>query len=126
MEPKFELLDTEAEKDTVLAFISPVAMFKLHELFLAVKNAFGQNGMETLANNLKSRGSVAYTWDRWTSQGIDCEILKPASGGWKKGKIKLKISLEFCPEKPEFAENPLKTSSESTLDDIRNMNVHRS
>jgi hypothetical protein len=34
-------------------------------------------------------------------QGINCEVLKVGAKGWQKGKIQLKITLEFCPEETE-------------------------
>ncbi len=45
--------------------------------------------------------------------GTDSEILKITSGGWKKGKLKLKISLEFIPEPTDPSEY------QSPLDEIR-------
>lgn len=48
------------------------------------------------------------------NEGLDSEVLRIASNGWKKGKLKLKMSLEFIPDEPEISEY------ESPLDDIRN------
>ena len=36
------------------------------------------------------------------TQGADSEILKVASNGWKKGKLKINVSLEFIPDEPEI------------------------
>ncbi|MEA5511223.1 KGK domain-containing protein [Crocosphaera sp. UHCC 0190] len=58
----------------------------------------------------KNRSTSNY---KWLTNGKDCEILKVGSNGWKKGKIRLKITLEFIPDKPEINE------MESPLDDIR-------
>lgn len=44
---------------------------------------------------------------KWYREGVDCEMLKPGSN-WKKGKLKIRISIEFYPDRPE-----------SPLDDIR-------
>jgi len=43
-----------------------------------------------------------------------------------KGKLRIIVSLEFCPDEPEVAETPARNkpeiaSSESPLDDIRQM-----
>jgi hypothetical protein len=43
--------------------------------------------------------------DRWTIDGVPCELLSPCQG-WQKGKIK--ICLQFIPDEPE-----------SILDDVR-------
>jgi hypothetical protein len=45
--------------------------------------------------------------DDWINNGVDCQILKP-SKNWQKGKLRMKVSLEFCPDEPE-----------SPLDDLR-------
>lgn len=34
----------------------------------------------------------------WTKDGVDCRVLDSLKGGWTKGKVRL--SLEFIPEKP--------------------------
>lgn len=46
--------------------------------------------------------------------------------GWQEGKVKIKVTLEFCPDEPEFAEilasNELEIAQrELPLDDIRQM-----
>ena len=47
------------------------------------------------------------------SDGTDAEILKIASDGWKKGKLKIKVTLEFIPEPADPSEY------QSPLDEIR-------
>lgn len=49
----------------------------------------------------------------WFSEGVDCRILKAGSSGWQKGKLKLKVTIEFIPDELEI------TEYESPLDDIR-------
>lgn len=56
--------------------------------------------------------------------GIEASILCIGSQGWKKGKIKLKVTLEFCPDQSEVEEiaesNSTANNQEvSPLDDIR-------
>ena len=46
--------------------------------------------------------------EKWIEQGVDCKMLSP-NQNWQKGKIK--ICLQFIPERPE-----------SVLDDIRKEN----
>jgi hypothetical protein len=50
------------------------------------------------------------------NEGAESEILRviPNSNGWQKGKLKLKISIEFAPDEPESPEY------QSPLDEIRN------
>ncbi|OKH33931.1 hypothetical protein NIES2119_21800 [[Phormidium ambiguum] IAM M-71] len=47
--------------------------------------------------------------------GLDAEILKIGAKGWQKGKIRVRVTLEFEPDEPETNE------PESPLDDLRRM-----
>lgn len=51
-------------------------------------------------------------------QGIQVEILKPEKK-WVSGKVPLTLVFEFIPDKPEIWETPIKSRSQSSLDDIR-------
>ena len=62
----------------------------------------------------------------FNDDGVDANALRIGSQGWKKGKIKLKIVLEFCPDEPEIEEITQSNDAEnnqasSPLDDIRQM-----
>ena len=48
---------------------------------------------------------------QWFLHGEECEILKAGSKGWQKGKLKVKVTLEFIPDEPEETKSP--------LDDVR-------
>ncbi|MGB3266199.1 MAG: KGK domain-containing protein [Microcoleus sp.] len=57
-------------------------------------------------------------------EGIAGKVLRFGSQGWQKGKIRVKICVEFCPDEPEVEETPennqLEISPpESPLDDLR-------
>lgn len=41
---------------------------------------------------------------RWIEEGIDCEILNLGDKNWKKGKVKIKITVEFCSDEPELSQ----------------------
>ena len=59
--------------------------------------------LQELAQNINySKGN------KWLFEGIDCEIMSP-NQNWQKGKIK--ICVQFIPDRPE-----------SVLDDIRESN----
>ncbi|MEM6399806.1 MAG: KGK domain-containing protein [Cyanobacteria bacterium P01_D01_bin.116] len=47
-------------------------------------------------------------------EGISCEVFKFGSTGLRKGRLKAKLVLEFCPDEPTVEEK-------SPLDDIRQM-----
>ncbi len=50
---------------------------------------------------------------KWVNEGIECEILKLGSNSWQKGKVRIKVTVEFCPDELEIQE------PDSPLDDIR-------
>ncbi|NEP40968.1 MAG: KGK domain-containing protein [Okeania sp. SIO2H7] len=57
------------------------------------------------------------------NEGLDCEVLKFAAKGWQKGKIRVKMTVEFCPDEPEEPETPEQSkagkSDPDSLDDLR-------
>src|SRR6476646_9451409 len=94
--------------DDALAFSS--RMFKAgklrEKLWLVLTNSIASN----LYTNLKEQGIEIHpgyenrsmaAW-KWFMQGLECEILKIGSQGWQKGKLKLKVCLEFIPDEPEY------------------------
>ncbi|MEH2249947.1 KGK domain-containing protein [Nostoc sp.] len=64
----------------------------------------------------------------WFQKGIDCEILTLGSQSWKKGKVKIKISVEFYVEEQDVqitnSNNLEITKPESPLDDLRRI-IHK-
>lgn len=103
---EFKTLDFESEHgESALAFAH--SMFKLGEFMKSVKNAFETQGLDELGKALSNRGGVPTLKEDkllWFKSGVNCEILKPNTKGWQKGKIKLKITVEFCPDQPEVEE----------------------
>lgn len=105
MESKFKQLDTELEhKDTVVSFNIPGFMFKLNEFFLAIQKGLKENGFGVILNRLNASKALLREWNKWTVQGVDCEILQPRSQGWKKGKIRIKFYIELCSNEPDLTE----------------------
>ena len=99
---QFEPLDSESEHgQAVLSFSN--SMFKLREFMTAVREAFVFNGLDELGRRLSSRGGgpLSNERHRWFEDGVDCEILKLYNKGWTKGKLKIKVTLEFCPDELE-------------------------
>jgi hypothetical protein len=54
------------------------------------------------------------------TDGTDSEILKVASSGWKKGRFKLKMAIEFIPDEPQIQDELNSSEYKSPLDEIRN------
>ena len=114
---EFQLLDDQIDdKNSVVSF-PHAGIFKIGELIKNIKDSFIYVCLPDLGKKLSSKGGIPNTYSKsfpynWINQGINCEILKEKQG-WKKGKVRIKISLEFCPDEPEIKEN------ESPLDQIR-------
>lgn len=121
MDNHFKELDAQSlDRDTALSF--PKSMFRIGEFFARVQEAFQPFGHKTLTNRLESKGGIPFDEVGWFKQGVDCEILRPDSKGWQKGKIRIRISLEFCPDDIGEASNiPSLANTEqvASLDDIR-------
>ena len=124
-ERKFKPLDDKSgSENTVLSFSNSV--FKIREFITAIERAFQSQGLDILKSMLSSRGGIPGNNEEWYRQGVDCELLKPGTEGWKKGKVRIKISLELCLDEPEISEIPSINKAEtnqpeSPLDDIRRM-----
>jgi KGK domain len=57
------------------------------------------------------KNNLRLSSNRWLSDGVDCEVLRLGSTQWQKGKIRVRIIAEFCPDITEL--------SESSLDNFR-------
>jgi hypothetical protein len=61
----------------------------------------------------------------WFGEGIDCEALKLGEGQWRRGQIRIRVSVEFCPE--ELKEDAVvheDMESSFPLDEIRREELH--
>lgn len=114
------------DDNDVLAFSSH-KVFKLGVFKQAVRSIVSQLP-RTIIESLRNKQGVDLPIHneeyRLIDKGINCEILKIGSNGWQKGKFRIKITLEFCPDEPEPQEKPQITQSESPLDDLRQM-IHQ-
>jgi hypothetical protein len=133
MEDKFDFHN--CGNDDALSFGR--AMLKVEKLKETVNRVLPEYGLgETLNKSLIEQqltidvnfdqNRQRFSYDKWFGEGIDCEILRVGAQGWKKGKIKLKlnVTIEFCPDEPEVQETPENNESEtsqpeSPLDDLR-------
>lgn len=128
MQIKFKPLENE-HKDGVISFFLS-SMFKVGEFISLANSIFVDKGLEELNNRLKTegKGSIPALRNKgeWLNGGVSCEILSPGAKGWQKGKVKFRVTLEFCPDEPEVEEISESSKSEisqseSPLDDIRRM-----
>jgi hypothetical protein len=68
--------------------------------------------------------SARILYEKYFDEGVECEILDLGSEDWVKGKMRLRLSLEFVldpPAEPELAETEDQTSpdQDDVLDAIR-------
>ncbi|MGQ4646848.1 KGK domain-containing protein [Lyngbya aestuarii] len=128
MEDNYNL--QEVNDDYVLSFgndMCKVGRFK--EAFNQLwGNEMGKNITDYLdKQGIKIAQSIPWLSSTWSyvelfRKGIDCEMLKIGSHGWEKGKVRVRITLEFCPEQSEVEKIPLNNGTnnpESPLDDLR-------
>lgn len=84
-------------------------MFKINYLKKAILSEFLSISIECIEKS----DSINYENLKLINERLECEILKLGSNNWKKGKVRINISLEFCPDESEIPEY------ESPLDEIR-------
>ncbi|AMA07890.1 KGK domain-containing protein [Picosynechococcus sp. PCC 73109] len=102
------------QESSVIHFLEPVKVSFMNQPMAKV-------GDFLKALKSKLLGFSPNDWDKehyipyqqWFTDGYEAEILDVAGSGWKKGKVKIKISLEFIPNATE------RGNAESPLDDIR-------
>lgn len=87
--------------------------YRCQKIIAKIKEVFNSKLTSHLYTELQQRKIDIQIYQKWFSEGIDCEILKVGSTGWKKGKVRLKVILEFIADEPE------EVDPESPLDDIR-------
>ncbi len=116
MDDRFKPLESEEvlsveEKDKMLL---ESLMFSGGQLISQMKSILARHGGTRTNENL----------NRWLGEGVDCETLKFGAKGWQKGKVRIRVSLEFCPDEPEVEETSASNEiaqPESPLDDLRQM-----
>ena len=70
---------------------------------------------QSLFYALQEKGTRIENMSNLLGDGLDSEILKIGAKGWQKGKLRIKVTIEFCPDQSEIPQ------PESPLDDLRQM-----
>ncbi len=121
-----EFKPLECNEDDVVLFGEDTT-FKIGKFRRAASESFCDNNVvEKFVEQLSYRGvnlnmtklypdSYWSVCNNWGKDGLDCEILNLGSKSWKKGKVRIKISVEFLTQEDE----PEISEPESPLDDIR-------
>ena len=91
-------------------------LFKAEKIKSSLEEAWTEKIVpERFNEHIKYLGiKIRHKGINWFDDGVDCKILKAGDNGWKKGKLKVKVSVEFIPDEPEIPEY------KSPLDEIRN------
>lgn len=63
-----------------------------------------------------SQGELKIFSKDWFEEGINCEALELGDKAWRKGKIKIKVSIEFHPDEPQALDSPLDDFRQTILD----------
>lgn len=123
----FQLLDHETSRANSVISLPEGKIFKIGKLLERVNALFRQSTLLQLPENLHKEGFARLSifsgkgcWNTqyWNEEGVEAEILEPESDGWKKGKVRMRVVLEFCPDEPEeiVTDN---NSENNSLDNIR-------
>ena len=127
MANKFVPLYGDQNKEEIV-ISSSSCLLKTGDFISIATEAFRNKCFETVQNNFvsQSKGSVSFRsnkeWSSWIEEGIDCKILGATTKGWKKGKVRIRVILEFCPEGSEEDwdnEGANTAQPKLPLDDIR-------
>ncbi len=91
-------------------------LFKAEKLKSTLEESFSEEVIPKRFNeHINYRGiKTQYKGKVWFEEGVDCKILKAGDSGWKKGKLKINVTVEFIPDEPEISEY------KSALDIYRN------
>lgn len=123
----FYLLDHESNRANSIISFPQERTFRIGILLERVNTLFQQLTLSQLPEKLNQEGfarlpihnGLGWNTSSWNQYGVEAEILDPESGGWKKGKVRMRVVLEFCPDEPEKV--TINNNSENnSLDDIRN------
>ncbi len=89
--------------DNDVIYFEP-GIFNLGKFKDAVKKAFTHPNRlpKTLYSSLYENGVASSQSKELFGEGVDCELLKVGTLGWQsKGKIRIRVSLEFIPDELE-------------------------
>ena len=111
----------EHEDSNAVVSFSNGTTFKLDKLVQQLNVFFRESVLDNLSDkfNKFNLGTPPYSKSHiWNIHGVDAEILEPKSGEWKKGTVRMRVILEFCPDEQEEIKGD-SIQSANSLDDIR-------
>ena len=106
------------DSNAVISF-SNETTFKVSKLMEKLNIFFIKSILNELPEKLNKAGlGSPPNYGGTLNKSVDAEILEPKSGEWKKGKVRMRVVLEFCPDEPEEIKDN-STGQVNSLDDIR-------
>jgi hypothetical protein len=114
-------LETEKDQEAVVSFGKyGESTFMFSYLVNQIREAFKQEGMQSVVQRLQPQGGLPKNHYELSGTGLDCKVLETNSPGWQKGKLRIKITVEFSPdEPPQPLEEDNPETPESELEKIR-------
>jgi len=100
-----------------------VLLFGNHTLLVErlkqyLESALKENA-QRIIQSLANKNSIDRSCydQQWFEEGKECKLLKLGAKEWQPGKIRVKVTLEFCPDEPEKVE----IQEEEKIDQIDEM-----
>ncbi len=117
MNSKANFQQIEHENSNAVVSFDNGTTFKVSKFMEQLNSFFQQSILNDLSAKLQQVGLGTPPRSTW-HKGVEAEVLTPRSGEWKKGKVRMRVILEFCPDKPEVKNDNVPQNANS-LDDIR-------
>jgi hypothetical protein len=110
-----EVLSFEIERNRNLSIFNLPLTFTIDELFSNIKSFI-----------INASGIYRQKSEKILNDGLEGKALRFGAKGWQKGKVRVRLVIEFCPDEPETEEitkdeHSSSKPSESPLDDLRQM-----
>ena len=110
----------EHENSSAVVSFNNGTTFKVSKFIESLNRFFINLVLYELSEKLKQAGlgTPPNHGGNW-NMGVEAEILEPRSGEWKKGKVRMRVILEFCSDELEEIKNDNVLQNNNSLDDIR-------
>ncbi|MGL4758471.1 MAG: KGK domain-containing protein, partial [Patescibacteria group bacterium] len=93
----FQQIEHE-DSNAVISFQNGVT-FKISKFMEIINSFLVQSIFHELSVKLKEVGlGTPPNYKQNWHTSVDAEILEPQSGEWRKGKVRMRVILEFCPD----------------------------
>ena len=111
----------EHEDSNAVVSFNNGATFKVMRLMTYINSFFSKLVLSDLPKQFEqcNLGTPPTYKVDWNKSGVEAEFLEPKSGDWKKGKVRMRVILEFCPDEPEETKDNNSSDNSNSLDDIR-------